>query len=75
MAEERRTNPDDRQAIELSESELQELQRLEAKKTAAHKKVLDSKDHLFGAILIDLDLEGLDLLDVKMTKANLQARI
>ena len=75
MAEERRTNPDDRQAIELSESELQELQRLEAKKTAAHKKVLDSKDHLFGTILIDLDLEGLDLHDVKMTKANLQARI
>jgi hypothetical protein len=38
-------------------------------------KVLDSKDHLFWAILIDLDLEGLDLHDVKMTKANLQARI
>ena len=75
MAEERRTNPDDPQAIELSESELQALQRLEAKKTAAHKKVLDSKDHLFWAILIDLDLEGLDLHDVKMTKANLQARI
>jgi len=56
MAEERRTNPDDPQAIEFSESELQELQRLEAKKTAVHKKVLDSKDHLFGAILIDLDL-------------------
>jgi uncharacterized protein YjbI with pentapeptide repeats len=39
------------------------------------KKVLDSKDHLFWAILIELDLEGLDLHDVKMTKANLQARI
>jgi hypothetical protein len=38
-------------------------------------KVLDSKDHLFGAILIDLDLEGLDFHDVKITKANLQARI
>ena len=71
MAEERRTNPDDRQAIELSESELQELQRLEAKKTAAHNKVLDSTDHLFWAILIDLDLEGLNFHDVKMTKANL----
>ena len=47
MAEERRTNPDDRQAIDLSESELQELQRLTAKKTTAHKKVLDSKDHVF----------------------------
>ena len=35
------------------------------------KKVLDSKDHLFWAILIDLDLEELDLHDVKMTKANL----
>jgi len=46
-----------------------------AKKAAAYKKVLDSKDHLFRAILIDLDLEGLDLHDVKMTKANLQARI
>jgi hypothetical protein len=75
MAEERRTNPDDPLAIELSESELQELQRLEVKNTAAHKKVLDSKDHLFWAILIELDLEGLDLHDVKMTKANLQARI
>jgi hypothetical protein len=32
MAEERRINPDDHQAIELSESELQEFQRLEAKK-------------------------------------------
>ena len=42
------------------------------------KKVLDSKDHLFGAILIDLDLEDLnleelDLHDVKMTKAKLIA--
>ena len=71
MAEERRTNPDDRQAIELSKSEFQELQRLEAKKTAAHNKVLDSKDHLFWAILIKLDLEGLYLHYVKMTKANL----
>jgi uncharacterized protein YjbI with pentapeptide repeats len=35
------------------------------------KKVLDSKDRLFGAILIDLDLEELDLHDVKMKKANL----
>jgi uncharacterized protein YjbI with pentapeptide repeats len=75
MAEERRTNPDDPQAIELSESEFQELQRQEAKKTAVNKKVLDSKDHLFWAILINLDLEGQDLHDVKMTKANLQARI
>ena len=38
MAEERRTNPDDPQAIELSESELQELQRLEAKKTAVYQE-------------------------------------
>ena len=58
MAEERRTNPGDPKPIELSESELQELQRLETKNKAAHKKVLDSKDHLFWAILIDLDLEG-----------------
>ena len=71
MAEERRTNPDDSQAIELIESELQELQRLEAKKTATHKKVLDSKYDLLEAILIDL--EGLGLYDLKM-KANLQAR-
>ena len=35
------------------------------------KKVLDSKDHLFGAILINVDPEELDLHDVKMTKANL----
>ena len=75
MAEERWTKPDDPQAIELSESDLQELQRLEAKKTDAHKKVLDSKDHLFGAILIGLNLEELSLHDVKMTKTNLQARI
>jgi hypothetical protein len=71
MAEERRTNIDDPLAIELSKSELQELQPLEAKKTGAHKKVLDSKDHLFWAILIKLDLEGLYLHYVKMTKANL----
>jgi hypothetical protein len=38
MAEERRTNPDDRQAFELSESELQELQRLEAKKTVVYQE-------------------------------------
>ena len=63
MAEERRTNIDEPLAIELSKSELQELQRLEAKKTATHKKVLDSKYHLFEAILIDL--ERLDLYDVK----------
>jgi hypothetical protein len=31
----------------------------------------DSKDRLFGAILIDLGLEELDLHDVKVTKANL----
>ena len=37
------------------------------------KKVLDSKDHLFGAILIDLDLEELGLHDVKMTKSKLIA--
>ena len=60
MAEESRTNPDDSQGIELSESELKELQRLEAKKKASQKKVLDSKDNLFGAVLADLDLEGLD---------------
>ena len=73
MDEERWTNPDDPQAIELSESELQELQRLEARKQPFIKKVFDSKDHLFGAILIDLDLEELDLHDVKMTKAKLIA--
>ena len=38
MDEERWTNPDDPQAIELSESELQELQRLEAKKTAVYQE-------------------------------------
>ena len=37
------------------------------------KKVFDSKDHLFGAILIDLDLEELDSHDVKMIKAKLIA--
>ena len=71
MAEESRTNSDDSQGIELSESELKELQRLEAKKQASQKKVLDSKDNLFGAVLADLDLEGLDLHDAKMAKANL----
>ena len=37
------------------------------------KKVLYSKDHLFGAILIDLDLEELDLHDVKIKNAKLIA--
>ena len=35
--------------------------------------MLDSKDHLFGTILIDLDLEGLGLHEEKMKKANLKA--
>ena len=73
MAEESRTNPDGSQAIELSESEFKELQRLESKKKAAQKKVLDSKDNLFGAILTDLNLEGLDLHDAKIAKANLNS--
>jgi hypothetical protein len=37
--------------------------------------MLDSKDHLFSAILIGLDLEGLGLHDLKIAKANLKALI
>ncbi|MDE0849478.1 MAG: hypothetical protein OSA44_11805, partial [Nitrospinaceae bacterium] len=69
MAEEIQPKPGESQELELSEAEVKELKRLEAKKNAEQKKVLDSKDNLFGAVLADLELEGLDLHDAKMAKA------
>ena len=71
MAEETQPESGESQELELSEAEVKELKRLEAKKNAEQKKVLDSKDNLFGAVLADLDLAWPDLHDAKMAKANL----
>ena len=51
MAEEARPKSGESQELELSEAEVRELERLEAKKNAEQKKVLDAKDNLFGAVL------------------------
>ena len=65
MAEEIPSKPGEPQELELSEAEGKELKPLEAKLIAEQKKVLDAKGNLFGAVLDDLDLEGLDLHDAK----------
>jgi uncharacterized protein YjbI with pentapeptide repeats len=69
MAEDSRKKNDD--GVELSEEEIKEVKRLEAKTKAKQKEVLDSKDKLFGAALTDLDLAGLNLQNANMAKANL----
>ena len=45
MAEEIQPKPGESQELELSEAEVKELKRLEAKKNAEQKKVLDAKDN------------------------------
>ena len=57
--------------MELSEEELKEVRRLEAKAQMEKQKVLKSKYNLYGAVLVDLNLTGLNLENANMAKANL----
>ena len=61
MAEDSRGRQEDSNEVELSEEELKEARRLEAKAQAEKQKVLKSKDNLYGAVLVDLNLTGLNL--------------
>ena len=61
MAEDSRGRQEGSNEVELSQEELKEARRLEAKAQAEKQKVLKSKDNLYGAVLVDLNLTGLNL--------------